>query len=473
MRRAVGWVAVAAGVAAQLAFASPAAAGSVRVSQCRPAADGPWAPLGFQSGAWWVANGWPEVECGFSGGVVRLGTPNWRLAENAAATLHFALPDSMPRTSARTAWVDWRFSPQSASTNPAFLSMSASGARLFTAVPGEGAITRRELPAGSRGLELSVWCSPVNGPGWCNWPGPLLGVHGFTVELEETAEPAVSGSGALLDARAHEGVEPLVIAASDGDTGVRRVAVSLGGVAVGALEPAGGCREDRMPPCPQELSGTVDVDTRRVADGVRRLRLVVTDAAGNARTVDVATVEVANQPRVDTPPGPGTPPAPPAAPTPPVAVAQPAPLAAPPASALTPGRQYPPNPLAGRGHVPNGRNASEHAWLDAWLEPRRTRSGAPERRASTTVPFGVRVRIRGRLTDERGRPIARAALATVRREPGRPWRAVTGVRTRPDGRFTAFTRVGPSQELRFVYYAYGDSPRGQRSRRLRVRVRAR
>ena len=205
-------------------------------------------------------------------------------------------------------------------------------------------------------------------------------------------------------------------------------------------------------------------------DGARRLRLVVTDAAGNARTVDAGTVEVANQPRVDTPPGPGTPPrrrrrrhrrprgprAPPA----------PAP-AAPPRPAGRSRRTRSP----GAATSPNGRNASEHAWLDAWLEPRRTRSGAPLRRASTTVPYGVRVRIRGRLTDERGRPIARAALAAVRREPGRPWRAVTGVRTRPDGRFTAFTRVGPSQELRFVYYAYGDSPRGQRSRRLRVRVR--
>ena len=63
-----------------------------------------------------------------------------------------------------------------------------------------------------------------------------------------------------------------------------------------------------------------------------------------------------------------------------------------------------------------------------------------------------------------------AALAAIRREPGRPWRPVTGVRTRPDGRFTAFTRVGPSQELRFVYYAFGDSRRGTRSSRLRVRV---
>jgi hypothetical protein len=47
---------------------------------------------------------------------------------------------------------------------------------------------------------------------------------------------------------------------------------------------------------------------------------------------------------------------------------------------------------------------------------------------------------------------------------------VTGVRTRPDGRFTAFSRIGPSQELRFVYYAYGDSVRGRRSGSLRVRV---
>ena len=461
--------AVAAGVAAALlATAPPAVAGSVRVSQCRPAADGPWAPAGFQSSAWWVAGGWPEVECGFQGGVVRLGTPNWRLAENAAATLYFVLPDSMPRTSARVAWVDWRFSPQSASTNPAFLSMTASGARLFTAVPGEGAVTRRELPAGSRGLELTVWCSPVNGPGWCNWPGPLLGVHGFTVELEESGEPAASATGPLLEPRPQSGVEPLAITASDGDAGVRRVAVTLGGVAVGSVEPADGCRDDRMPPCPQALRGTIDVDTRLVPDGGRRLRLLVTDAAGNARTVEAATVQVANQPRVDTPPGPGagsgagatvTAPAAPAPPAPPVQDA-----------AGGGPRPFPPNPLAGRGHAPNGRGATAAARLRAWLEPGRDRSGAPLRRLGVSVPFGVRVRIRGRLTDRRGRGIGRATLAAIRREPGRPWRAVTGVRTRADGRFTAFTRIGPSQAVRFVYYAYGDSVRGRLSPILRVRV---
>jgi hypothetical protein len=457
-----------AALAALLAAAPPATAGTVRVSQCRPAADGPWTPTGFQSSAWWVAGGWPEVECGFHGGVVRLGTPNWRLAENAAATLYFVLPDSMPRTSARAAWVDWRFSPQSASTNPAFLSMSASGARLLTAVPGESAVTRRELPAGSRGLELSVWCSPVNGPGWCNWPGPLLGVHGFTVELEEAGEPAAAATGPLLEPRPHSGIEPLAIAASDGDTGVRRVAITLGGVAVGTLEPADGCRIDRMPPCPQSLRGTIDIDTRLVPDGARRLRLAVTDAAGNARTVEAGTVQVANQPRVQTPPGPEPGDDSGAVATPaPVATPVPAGPSSPPVAAPRP---FPPNPLAGRGHVPNGRGATTAARLTAWLEPGRDRSGAPLRRRTATVPYGVRVRIRGRLTGRHGRGIGRATLAAIRREPRRPWRVVTGVRTRPDGRFTAFTRIGPSQEVRFVYYAYGDSPRGRASPTLRVRV---
>ena len=121
----------------------------------------------------------------------------------------------------------------------------------------------------------------------------------------------------------------------------------------------------------------------------------------------------------------------------------------------------------------NGSGADERARLDAWLEPARDPRGVPLRRRSTTVPRGVRVRIRGRLTDRRGHPIGRATLAAVRREDGGSWKAVTGVRTRPNGRFTAFTRIGPSQRIQFVYYAYGDSETGRRSPRLWVRVRVR
>ena len=100
-----------------------------------------------------------------------------------------------------------------------------------------------------------------------------------------------------------------------------------------------------------------------------------------------------------------------------------------------------------------------------------TSDGRSLRRRTATVPPGVRVRIRGRLTDRRGRPIARATLAAIRREDGRPWKVITGVRTRPNGRFTAFTRIGRSRTVRFVYYPYGDSTRGLRSPSLRVTVR--
>jgi len=284
----------------------------------------------------------------------------------------------------------------------------------------------------------------------------------MTLELEEAGEPGAAVTGRLVAGGARAGVEPLEIGASDADSGVRRVAVSLGDTPVASLEPAEGCHDDRLPPCPQQLRGTLDVDTRRVPDGPRRLRLEVTDAAGNTRTLDPATVHVVNQPRVDTSPGE----APPGGPGSATGGSLPG------ASHGGRATPFPPNPVARRGRAPNGTHASARATVRAWLEIDRARGGIRRRRA-VTVPAGVRVRVRGRVTDHRGRPIGRAVLAAVRKEPGATWRSITGVRTRPDGRFTAFTRVGPSQALRFVYYASGDSVRGLRSPALHVTVRQR
>jgi hypothetical protein len=471
-----------------LVGAAPAAAGTFRVSQCAAVADGGLSPRSFQAGLWSLTNAWPEAECGFGTHTIGLGTSNWRLLDRESAAIRFGLLAAMPNTSIRTSWLDWQFARQAPSTNPAFLIGTASGARLFVAENGQGtpagSATRLAMPAGSRGLELTIWCSPVNGPGYCNWPWRLLDIRGLTAELEESVAPTATAGSALVAAGPHSGVEPLELVASDADAGVRRVEAYLGGVPVGSLEPAEGCRDDRLPPCPQTLRGTVDVDTRRVPDGRNRLRLVVVDAAGNVATVDPAVVEVANARDPAPPPGDGGG-GPGDAGTPgggspggggtPGGGGSPAGGGGPAGNGSggngSGGRGgLPPNPLAGRGHVPNGRGATGAARLLAWLEPGRSRSGAPLRRRSVSVPCGVRVRIRGRLTDRRGRGIGRAVLAAVRREPGRPWRAVTGVRTRSDGRFTAFTRIGPSQEVRFVYYAFGDSTRGRSSPRLRVRV---
>lgn len=470
MRRAAILLTLAAVFAAVLA--APARAGTFRLSQCNAVDLGGLVPRGYQADLWRVDGGWPIVRCGVGGGQIRFATPNYRLLHDTSTAAHFDVPGSMPGTTLRTAWLDWLSIPQAAGTNPAYLSVHAGGALLLQAVTGVGTAPGRaqriSVPAGARRMHFETWCSPVNGPGWCNWPGPLLELRGLTLELEEHGEPAAAASGPLLQGGARTGAEPVEVTASDADSGVRRVVLSLGGVPVGSFEPASGCRDDRLPPCPQALRGTIDVDTRRVPDGAGRLRILVTDGAGNARTVDAGTVTVRNQPPAgDTIPAPG----------PPIGPATTrGPVGAPPA-ADGPGGEgrrrapFPPNPGAGRGHEPNGTNASERARVSAWLQPRRARRRSEVRRRSVTVPWGVRVRIRGRVTDPRGRAIGGAALAAVAREPGRRWRAITGVRTRPNGRFTAFTRIGPSRELRFVYYAFGDSSRGRWSPRLRVTVR--
>jgi hypothetical protein len=426
MRRGVAAVAIAALVLA--AAAAPARAGTFRVSQCNHVEGGGLSPRLIQAELWSTANGWPISACGTPGGTVRFDTGNHRLAHYWDMVVVFALPGSMPLTGMRTAWLDWQASAQAPSTNPAYLIASSAGTVLFDVPSGSGTVPgaaqRLPLPIGARDLRLTTWCSPANGPGWCNWPSQLLELRGLTVELEETGEPSAAASGALTENRPHAGTEALWIDASDGDSGVRQVTASLGGVAVGTIDSGELCRDDRLPPCPPALRRTIDVDTTKLPDGVHRLRLVVSDAAANRRTVDAGTVLVRNQ-------------------APAAGSANPSPAA--------------PNTL---GATPNPVVASERAIISAWLEPRRG-----VRRRAVTAAYGRRLRVRGRVRDEAGRPVGDAILMGIEREPGRRPRVTTRVRTRRDGRFTASTRVGASRTVRF---AYGTA----RSRRLRVAVRA-
>jgi hypothetical protein len=98
------------------------------------------------------------------------------------------------------------------------------------------------------------------------------------------------------------------------------------------------------------------------------------------------------------------------------------------------------------------------AHLTAWLERGRRRL------RRTTVTWPTRVRLRGRLTDLRGRPLGRTPVRMLERIAGGSWRPITGVRTRRDGRLTTFTRIGPSRQVRLV--------RGGATVTLRLAVRA-
>ena len=101
-------------------------------------------------------------------------------------------------------------------------------------------------------------------------------------------------------------------------------------------------------------------------------------------------------------------------------------------------------PIAAPAVAPRATQPSGH--LTAWLE----RGRRHLRR--TTVTWPTRVRIRGRLTDLAGRPLARTPVRMLERIGGR-WRGITGVRTREDGRLTTFTRIGPSRQVRLAYGA--------------------
>ena len=245
-------------------------------------------------------------------------------------------------------------------------------------------------------------------------------------------------------------------------------------------------------PCPLDAPATVPLDTRTVADGAHTLVARAEDVAGNARTA-TARIVVDNLP-----PRPGT-----------------VTLAGDPPEALTAqpsgfsgedmtydyrwercdavgctevggavSRTYgvrprdaghrlravviasdgggsvrvasqPSAPIPAPAAAPRATQPAGH--LTAWLE----RGRRHLRRATVTWP--TRVRIRGRLTDLAGRPLARTPVRMLERISGR-WRGITGVRTRDDGRLTTFTRIGPSRQLRLAY--------GGAKVTLRLKVRA-
>jgi len=333
-----------------------------------------------------------------------------------------------------------------------------------------------------QGAEQLVARLACGGPSLCTGAASME-LRAARMVLHDGHAQAVSGvQGELASERVLAGTAALSFAAADRGGGVYRAYAEVDGragvpVAVGDAR----CR-DAIPggdpyqfahrrPCPLEASATVAVDTTPLAEGRHVVSVHVEDAAGNRTTVfGPAARTVDNVPE---PPAPG----PPAATTPPAATAPATTAPAPPNAPV----------------------------VTAWLERRGRRTSA------VTVPHGERVRLRGRVTDASGRPLpaapveiaellidghgrptaapastaarrsvrgaaapsstaarqsvrgAAAPSSTAARRPS--WRPVTGVRTRADGRFTAFTRVGPSRRLRIV----SDGALGPR---LTVRVRA-
>ncbi len=117
------------------------------------------------------------------------------------------------------------------------------------------------------------------------------------------------------------------------------------------------------------------------------------------------------------------------------------------------------------GGALNGSNASPGARLTATFSNRRSRMH---------VPFGKRARVRGRLTDATGAPIAGAVIQVLDRQLriGTRYGLVGEVTTGADGRFSLLAGRGAARAIRFEYRMRRQLAAPTASDRVTMRVRA-
>jgi hypothetical protein len=117
----------------------------------------------------------------------------------------------------------------------------------------------------------------------------------------------------------------------------------------------------------------------------------------------------------------------------------------------------------------NGSAATRLARLTARLAGASSKAPLQAR-----VAYGRSTRLRGRLADASGNPIANASLDVSLRvlRPGSAWRAGTAVTTGPDGRWTVVVPRGSSREVRVSYRAFSRDELPSRELVARVDVAA-
>lgn len=275
-------------------------------------------------------------------------------------------------------------------------------------------------PAGSPSMQVALTCKGSDRPARATLAGPSscsadetvpLVVHGLEATLSESVAPAGAAlGGTLLADKPMSGVRSLEYSVSDDQSGVARVEALIGGTVVASRDLSGRCSYADWTACPSRDRDTLSVDTRSLPDGPHPLTLRVTDAAGNRHDEPVQNIEIKNQT------------------TAPV--------------------------------TEIGRVTSPPAHL--------TVSFASSSGTSITVPFGQRVRVRGRLMRAAQSVVAGAQVDIFERtaSAGAVETAVASVRTQADGTFSYTLASGrPSRTVRI---AYGSSS----ARVLRVKVRA-
>jgi 5-hydroxyisourate hydrolase-like protein (transthyretin family) len=253
-------------------------------------------------------------------------------------------------------------------------------------------------------------------------------------------------AGSLLDGGTLSGVQRVSTIATDKGGGIAATSLEVDGQVVTRAtlgDSAGSCREPYTTrvPCPTTASGTLTLDTAQLPDGVHRLRVLATDAAGNTSAWGPATFSSDNSQALCAP-----------APTPAGTPLQLRTWIEPEA------RPAKAKPKAKAKSKPKSKKRRKHA------------RAAAARPRTVTVAIGRATVVSGELTDAAGAPVAGAAVCVSSRVgDGGALTPLARLTTDAGGRFSARVPAGTSRQVWAVHRVAG----GAVSARTLVRVRAR
>ncbi|HUR87270.1 MAG TPA: hypothetical protein VMY78_18220 [Solirubrobacteraceae bacterium] len=403
-------------VLAMLIVAAPARAGTYLMRSCnvpgeRVAPVGPWH---WQTSA----NTFANDECARGGGFgINAGTMN---PGDAAGVVLETGPIAIRRV---RLWTVARLR----STGSAMFAAASSGTSttatpvdLFGPPGGETLTTPYVsplLPADTSIYIVFVSCSGNTGETCTPFDTNILDVRGVEVTLEEKEVPtALIEGGDLLAEGPRSGVRTLAFKVSDRGSGILRVSAIIGKTVVGTTDYSGSCEYAALAACGIDRSGSIQVDTRTVPDGIYPVSLRVTDAAGNEQSAQATTaVHVLNREVVGS-------------------------------SSARP----PTAPI-------NGLSLSAEF--------------AANRSATLTAGYRKRVTVRGRLVTVAGDPVQGAPISIVQRSVASGRVKTLAATTTADGSFTyVIPHATTPRSLRIEYAA---DPAISRTLNLRVKAAAR
>jgi hypothetical protein len=300
-------------------------------------------------------------------------------------------------------------------------------------------------------FQLATYCGNNAGQPCSPNTYPLV-ISGIQATLSEANQPAASiAGGTLVTAGPKTGTHTVVARGADPHSGVQKLEVLMDDKVVGSVaydrdwsrplgeQKAGTCTFADWNACATTQSHEASVNTRFLPDGVYRLAVRASDAAGNVATSASHPVTIDNVPD----------PVPPAPPAPAPAAAGPVGPSGGDGAAGAPGSSGP--AAAGGAAAPvivvNGVNGSASASITAAF--------AGRGRSSVRQGYGRTVLITGHVVAPGGAPVTGAHVHVLHRDrlDGAGMVPAGEVVTDGTGRFRYVTTAVRSRTIRFAYRA--------------------